>query len=94
MFDDSGLRGLLATKSKHSAPSVEPSSDGADAVSVRSGATETKHKRKGGAGKKGSHTLFSTGILQQARKKNNEYFGGDSTVVSAGDEPEEDSNET
>lgn len=31
-------------------------------------------------------TLFSTGILRKARQKSNEYFGGDSTVVSGGDD--------
>ena len=35
-------------------------------------------------------TLFSSGILSNSAKKNNEYFGGDSTVVSGGEEDEDE----
>ena len=33
----------------------------------------------------GTHTLHSTGIFSVSKKKNNEYFGGDSTVTQAGE---------
>ena len=36
------------------------------------------------------NTVFSTGIVAPKKKKFNEYFGGDSTVVSAGDEGEDE----
>eukprot|EP01032_Pedospumella_encystans_P020347 gene20347-23112_t len=39
------------------------------------------------------NTVFSTGIVAPKKKKFNEYFGGDSTVVSAGDEGEDDNEE-
>ena len=39
------------------------------------------------------NTVFSTGIVAPKKKKFNEYFGGDSTVVSAGDESEDDNEE-
>jgi len=41
-----------------------------------------------------TQTLFSSGILSNSVKKNNEYFGGDSTVTSAGDEDEDEETET
>ena len=33
----------------------------------------------------GTHTMHSTGIFDISKKKNNEYFGGDSTVTQAGE---------
>ena len=53
----------------------------------------SKGKGKAAPGKEKTHTLFSTGILAQNTQKNNEYFGGDSTVVSAGDEVDESEGE-
>ena len=38
--------------------------------------------------KRGTNTLFSTGILDKKKAKHNEYFGGDSTVVLGGTEDE------
>jgi hypothetical protein len=40
-----------------------------------------------------SHTLFSAGILGRKRGKSNEYFGGDSTVVSATNDSDDDEDE-
>jgi hypothetical protein len=37
----------------------------------------------------GTHTLHSTGIFSVSKKKNNEYFGGDSTVTQAGERQSE-----
>lgn len=45
-------------------------------------------KGKSASNKDKAHTLFSTGLLAQNKQKNNEYFGGDSTVVSAGEDSE------
>lgn len=56
----------------------------------------TENVKKGAKGIKKAgkepktNTLFSTGILAQSTKKNNEYFGGDSTVVRAGKEDEDE----
>ena len=41
--------------------------------------SEKKEKKVGG-----THTMHSTGIFDISKKKNNEYFGGDSTVTQAG----------
>jgi hypothetical protein len=42
----------------------------------------------------GTHTLHSTGIFSVSKKKNNEYFGGDSTVTQAGERQTETERET
>ena len=46
-------------------------------------ATAEKVKEKKVVG--GTHTMHSTGIFDISKKKNNEYFGGDSTVTQAGE---------
>ena len=62
---------------------------GADtkAPSKRKGFFRASSKSSKTAKKTGTHTLLSTGVVKD--KKNNEYFGGDSTVTLAGDEDEE-----
>jgi hypothetical protein len=51
--------------------------------------TAVKEKKAVG----GTHTLHSSGIFDSTKKKNVEYFGGDSTVTEAGPEDEEDEDE-
>jgi thioredoxin len=62
----------------------ERSGDGSSPPKV----TRRKKRAKGG-----EHTLLSTGIHKASNKKNNEYFGGDSTVYLAGEDKVEDKDE-